>query len=49
MSSKSKKKEKEVEPVEVAEEAEYIVEEIVNKRIVAGKTEYYLKWKGFPE
>lgn len=31
------------------EEEEYIVEKILDKRIVGGKTEFFLKWKGYPE
>jgi hypothetical protein len=31
-------------------EAEYVVERIVSKRVnKAGKNEYLLKWKGWPE
>lgn len=44
MSSSTKKKKEE------PEEEEYIVEKILNKRKTdEGKTEYFLKWKGFPE
>ena len=28
---------------------EFIVEKILEKRIVGGKTEYLLKWKGYTE
>lgn len=31
------------------EETQYYVEEILDKRIRKGKTEYYLKWKGHNE
>ncbi|XP_035222283.1 chromobox protein homolog 3-like isoform X2 [Stegodyphus dumicola] len=50
MSSK-KKKEQTVEEEEEAEEDEYVVEKILDKRIntATNKTEYYLKWKGYPE
>lgn len=30
-----------------SEEEEYVVEEIIDKRIVNGKVQYYLKWKGY--
>jgi len=38
------------EPAEVEEEAEeFIVEKILEKRIVAGRVEYLLKWKNFTD
>ena len=44
-----KKKENDIpEPVE-PEEDEYEVEKVVDKRIVKGKTQYLIKWKGFDE
>lgn len=30
-------------------EEEYVVERIIDKRIVDGQIEYFLKWKGYPE
>ncbi|RWS06120.1 chromobox protein 1-like protein [Dinothrombium tinctorium] len=31
------------------EEEEYVVEKILDKRVRGGKTEYYLKWKGYSD
>ena len=39
----SKQKPEEVEP----EEDDYVVEKIVSERIVDGRLEYFLKWKGY--
>lgn len=31
------------------DEERYVVEKIVDKRIVDGQVQYYLKWKGYSE
>ena len=31
------------------EQGEYAVEKIVDKRIVEGRTEYFIKWQGWPK
>lgn len=41
--------EKSVHSSSSLQEEEYVVEKIVQKRIVRGKTQYFLKWKGYPE
>ena len=28
-------------------EPDYVVEKVVDKRVVKGKVQYYLKWKGY--
>lgn len=47
------KKEKEVKDSSSSageeEEEEYSVEKVIDKRIVKGKTEYFLKWKGYSD
>lgn len=41
------KKSKVEEPAVVEEEEEYEVERVLEKRLVRGKVQYLIKWKGF--
>uniref|UniRef100_A0A3Q1GGS1 Chromobox homolog 1b (HP1 beta homolog Drosophila) n=1 Tax=Acanthochromis polyacanthus TaxID=80966 RepID=A0A3Q1GGS1_9TELE len=36
-------------PEEEEEEEEYVVEKVLNRRVVKGRVEYLLKWKGFSD
>ncbi|CAK1549592.1 unnamed protein product [Leptosia nina] len=42
-------KDKRAETTEGSSEEEYVVEKVLNKRTVKGKTQYLLKWKGYKE
>ncbi|GFW81635.1 chromobox protein homolog 5 [Trichonephila clavipes] len=49
MSKKKSKKLALQEQEAAADEPEYFVEQILDKRVIDGKVQYFLKWKGYPD
>uniref|UniRef100_A0A674N4T2 Chromobox homolog 1b (HP1 beta homolog Drosophila) n=1 Tax=Takifugu rubripes TaxID=31033 RepID=A0A674N4T2_TAKRU len=49
MTSAEKEKKPDDVPEEEEEEEEYVVEKVLNRRVVKGRVEYLLKWKGFSD
>uniref|UniRef100_A0AAY5KUN7 Chromo domain-containing protein n=1 Tax=Esox lucius TaxID=8010 RepID=A0AAY5KUN7_ESOLU len=45
----SKQAKKKVEEVVEEEEEEYVVEKVLDRRVVKGRVEFLLKWKGFSD
>uniref|UniRef100_A0A8D0DCJ1 Chromobox 1 n=1 Tax=Sander lucioperca TaxID=283035 RepID=A0A8D0DCJ1_SANLU len=46
---KGKKAEEEEQPAAAEEEEEYVVEKVLDRRVVKGRVEFLLKWKGFSD